>query len=229
MDVVKLQKIVLNIKHKIKDIIPIKGNKIILDTKSTSIDLTTSTSKSNPDNLAASTLEEASNNSTTGTSEETTNNSAASTSKITSFSVPNSKINWVYYLNKDDTFKIYKKKADGSETTKICDDERVVTISVLDNWIYYTFLDGNDGVFKLYKINVGGNLRQEICDLDFLGDPSQGDISSNINGNLIIFKVIPFRQPTTNEDDKKNEDERIKKGTHTYEVAIDGKAFKKIN
>lgn len=148
--------------------------------------------------------------------------SAGDTEAAAGSDTSEAKGNWTYYINKDDKYSIYKKNSDGSEKVKLSGDERVITLSVKDDYIYYTILDPNDGVTRLYKIKTDGSGRQAVCDVDFLGDVSQEEITASIKGNSIVFKVKPLGQPTDNATDKKKENSRIKNGTHTYEVSLDG-------
>ena len=132
---------------------------------------------------------------------------------------------WVYYINETDHYKIYKKNRNGNDSSIVCDDERVTSLSVLKDWIYYTIFDEE---YMLFKIKTDGTLKQKVCDADFLGDPVEQEITSKIEGNWIIFDIVPYRQESQNEEQKKEEDERVKNATHTFRVSLDGKEYNEI-
>jgi hypothetical protein len=60
--------------------------------------------------------------------------------------------NWVYYTNSSDEWKIYKKRIDGSENTKIS-DYAGWDLNVIDDWIYYTDMtEGEAGILMRTSI-----------------------------------------------------------------------------
>ena len=65
---------------------------------------------------------------------------------------------WIYYTNISDGYKIYKMKLDGSENTKICDDETLF-MTVCEDTIYYS---NKSDYNKLYKINGDGTGKAKL-------------------------------------------------------------------
>lgn len=59
---------------------------------------------------------------------------------------------WIYYRNYSDDKKLYRMKSDGSNNTKVCDDEPFY-INVLDDWIYYI---SSSEKYNLCKIKTNG-------------------------------------------------------------------------
>ncbi len=76
---------------------------------------------------------------------------------------------WVYYIEKEKAFDssgvLYKSREDGSEKTKVCNDE-AAHLHVADGWLYYrSWSDG--GAF--YKIRPDGRKKTKIMD-DFFSE-----------------------------------------------------------
>ena len=69
-----------------------------------------------------------------------------------------SKDDWIYYANTNDQNKLYKMKADGSNPTKITDDQ-AYDLNVVDDWIYYRALDKNA---MMYKMKTDGTSKTQL-------------------------------------------------------------------
>ncbi len=67
---------------------------------------------------------------------------------------------WIYYSNVSDNYSLYKIRTDGSERTKLNDDQSRV-LQVSEDWIYY--INGSDGA-SIYRINTDGKRRTKIND-----------------------------------------------------------------
>ncbi|MGI6449986.1 MAG: DUF5050 domain-containing protein [Desulfitobacteriia bacterium] len=65
---------------------------------------------------------------------------------------------WIFYRNTSDKNKLYKVKTDGSEKTKICDDN-IKYINVIGEWIYYC--NETNGM-NIYKIKLNGKDRTRL-------------------------------------------------------------------
>ena len=71
---------------------------------------------------------------------------------------------WIYYVDGDfitEDFGLYKVRADGSQTTKISDDD-AFNINVVGEWIYYINYT-YDGYY-IYKIRTNGQDRIRVSD-----------------------------------------------------------------
>lgn len=68
---------------------------------------------------------------------------------------------WIYYV--DINGQLYKVRTDGSQRTKICDDDEIDGVHVLGDWIYYAVYPYEIGVsWQLYRIRTDGTERQKI-------------------------------------------------------------------
>jgi len=62
---------------------------------------------------------------------------------------------WIYYVNLSDENKLYKSRTDGSEKTKISDQEQCTLMDVSDGWVYFQlYININDREF--YRIRIDG-------------------------------------------------------------------------
>jgi len=55
---------------------------------------------------------------------------------------------WVYYVNEDDQYAIYKIPSNGQDKIKICDDY-VYSIAVIDDWVYYVNQNNSSAIYKI--------------------------------------------------------------------------------
>lgn len=67
---------------------------------------------------------------------------------------------WIYYLSDNDDGKLYKVKKDGSNRTKVSDDNGMY-LNIVGDFLYYCNLS-DDG--KLYKIKIDGTERTKLSD-----------------------------------------------------------------
>ena len=67
---------------------------------------------------------------------------------------------WVYYRNDSDSGNLYKMRTDGTDRTKLNDDNSYY-INVIGDWIYY---NNNSDDNKLYKIRTDGTDRTKLND-----------------------------------------------------------------
>ncbi len=72
---------------------------------------------------------------------------------------------WVYYSNQSDEGKLYKKKTDGTNQTKLGDDQ-VEFVNVSDGWIYYI---NKSDYWRIYKEKVEGTDKISV-NRDFSSD-----------------------------------------------------------
>jgi len=81
---------------------------------------------------------------------------------------------WIYFANVADSYTLYKMRTDGSEKTKLNDDEFSVVQTISDGWVYYqsnSTLLGLDGDAneqcevqgKTYMIRIDGSGKREIA------------------------------------------------------------------
>ncbi len=67
---------------------------------------------------------------------------------------------WIYFMNYADSRFLYKIKTDGSEETKISDDN-AYCLNLYDGWLYYINSSDNN---KIYKIKTDGTERTVVSD-----------------------------------------------------------------
>lgn len=83
---------------------------------------------------------------------------------------------YIFYKNND--YKLYKSKLDGSDSIKLS-DERAFNITVVGDWVYYT-----NGDNKIYKVKTDGTNNTKISDdIDDIG-------SFYVSDNYIYYNVI---------------------------------------
>jgi Tol biopolymer transport system component len=83
----------------------------------------------------------------------------------TSFNVSDG---WIFYSNRDEDYAIYRIRTDGTEPTRLNDDEIRGSIIVDEGWIYYS--NHYNGVLRsepygdiaIYKMRIDGTERQRI-------------------------------------------------------------------
>ena len=66
---------------------------------------------------------------------------------------------WIYYSNREDQGKLYKKREDGSDAT-LLSNNRAVEINVVGDWVYYNNGNLSNRWGNIYKIRTDGT--QEI-------------------------------------------------------------------
>ena len=69
---------------------------------------------------------------------------------------------WIYYRNNEDNGRLYKIKTDGSERTRLNQDE-TSCINVVGEWIYFR---NNSDKSSLYKIRTDGSEKTKLNDVD---------------------------------------------------------------
>lgn len=69
---------------------------------------------------------------------------------------------WIYYRNNSDNGRIYKIRVDGSDRTKVNEDDSSC-LNVVGEWIYYR---NNSDNGSIYKIHVDGSTRTKIHGVD---------------------------------------------------------------
>jgi serine/threonine protein kinase len=67
---------------------------------------------------------------------------------------------WIYYQSVSNGYALFKMRTDGTEKTKLCDDQCFNGIHIVDQWLFYQ----SDGL-KAYRINVNGGKRQALLDI----------------------------------------------------------------
>ena len=76
----------------------------------------------------------------------------------------NATVNWIYYANGSDNYKLYRIKTDGTSKTKVS-DETMYSIHVIGDWIYYTdYSDSVDNSGKIYKMKTDGTGKTLVSD-----------------------------------------------------------------
>lgn len=66
---------------------------------------------------------------------------------------------FIYYSIQRNDYKLYRQRPDGSNISKITDDQ-ASSISVLGDWIYYVNKSGDKGIFKIKK---DGTSKFKLC------------------------------------------------------------------
>lgn len=69
---------------------------------------------------------------------------------------------WVYYSNSADEWKIYKKRIDGSENTKVS-DYAGWGLNVIDDWIYYADMTEGENWF-MCRVNIDDKTDEVLTD-----------------------------------------------------------------
>ena len=73
---------------------------------------------------------------------------------------------WIYYVNEDDTEKLYKVKLDGTQNIRL-NNGPTLFFDIVDGWMYY-YTCSKQGLFaklrgnRTYKMKIDGSLNQEI-------------------------------------------------------------------
>lgn len=86
---------------------------------------------------------------------------------------------WIYYSNYNDENKLYKMKTDGTNPTKLNDDDSS-KINICSNWIYYFNNDDNNA---LYRIMTDGSKRMMVNDAEVNILEVTGDWAYYVNKN----------------------------------------------
>ncbi|HWQ88997.1 MAG TPA: DUF5050 domain-containing protein [Desulfitobacteriaceae bacterium] len=95
---------------------------------------------------------------------------------------------YVYYVNVDDSHKIYRIKTDGTGREKIGDDKVPGRFMLKNGWIYYS---NESDSSRLYKIKIDGTGKTKLCE-DYSQDISvSGEwvYYSNANDEGKIYRV----------------------------------------
>ena len=71
---------------------------------------------------------------------------------------------WMYYTNVADNYTLYKARTDGTEKTKLNDDEFSVVQIISDGWVYYRRNTSADDC--TYRIRTDGSDRRILCDFE---------------------------------------------------------------
>lgn len=96
--------------------------------------------------------------------------------------------NWIYYADDTDNNTLYMIAIDGTQKTKISDDN-CSNLKINGNYVYY--INKNDG--NEYKINIDGTGRQPVSQLKVISSepsecsnifPVDGSIKLNFNSNI---------------------------------------------
>lgn len=95
---------------------------------------------------------------------------------------------WIYYINMDDYYKLYKIKTDGSSKTKLSDDSITYKLAINRDRIYYINESDNN---RLYSIGIDGNDKQPFADYS---DEENVYLYSNINSIQIHGDVLFYVQ-----------------------------------
>jgi len=94
-----------------------------------------------------------------------------SVGNIGNFGIATIQDDWIYYVNDNDSNKIYKIRSDGTGRQKLNEDDSLY-LNVIGSWLYYSNeKDGN----KIYKIRTDGTGRQKVnndcsSELNVIGD-----------------------------------------------------------
>lgn len=94
---------------------------------------------------------------------------------------------WVYYLNIADNYRMYKMKLDGSNRSKIADDQ-VIFMAVAGNTIYYSnYSDGQ----KLYAMGTDGSQRRKLTDdqAGFINIADGYIYYTNASANHALYRI----------------------------------------
>lgn len=83
--------------------------------------------------------------------------------------------NWIYYKNRDDMYRLYKTKIDGTENTKLT-NESVFEFLVDGDWIFFNSIYGGN----IYRVNKDG-----LGSIRINNEVSKGLVSE---GEWIIYK-----------------------------------------
>jgi len=71
---------------------------------------------------------------------------------------------WIYFTNAADNYTLYKVRTDGSDKTKLNDDEYSVVQTISDDWVYYRL---NTSAEKCtYRIRTDGTNREVLYEFD---------------------------------------------------------------
>ncbi len=70
---------------------------------------------------------------------------------------------WIYYSNKEDGYKLYKIKVDGSDRTKLSDHDEINAITIVGDWVFYTRgLSVMSGDSSVYMMKLDGSEQRKI-------------------------------------------------------------------
>jgi N-acetylmuramoyl-L-alanine amidase len=94
---------------------------------------------------------------------------------------------WIYYANGNDGFKPYRVRFDGTERTKVVNDETLF-MTIADDWIFYS--NRSDGE-KLYRVQLNGTQREKISDdrVGYLNVDSQFVYYTTTSQGNAIFRI----------------------------------------
>ncbi len=157
---------------------------------------------------------------------------------------------WIYYVNDNDGYSIYKIRTNGSGRTKVNDDNSRY-LNVVDDWIYYSNNEGQGLAaaeiidpsrnYHIYKIRTDGTGRTKLnSDLSLTLQVVDGWIYySNYSDSRKLYKIRTDGSDRTKLNDDitlfinveedwiyySNENDNQK----VYKVGIDGKSRTRIN